>query len=695
MTLKMGSAGDPYLDSNISPVELPSGEIMFVSTRDAIYVNCQSEPSGHLYVANRDGSNVRRVSGNTHSDHTPQVMNDGRVLFSRWDYGVDKNVFLRQSLWAMNPDGTRLQLFSGNTIENPNSFWEARPIPDRPEVVCVFGPHHEFHAGMIGTLWNHLGFEVPRGTGFRWVTQELPLVDDVMLGWSYQDPYPINERLFLVSYGGDGEFRNRIYLLDDRGNKKCVYEDPELGCWDPILLRPRRKSPVIEPVSDHTEFVYRDPAQENQNPNHRWGTFVLQDVYEGLYPHIKRGEIKSLAIMEQLPKTSYPLGHDIWGYSPTIGRGTMFVRRLVGTVPVEDDGSAHFLAPAIKDISINALDAEGRLLMKMGSTTHIMPGEVVSCIGCHEDRFMAPPANRSMPIAAQRGPSVPEQPDWGTNGIIDFVKVVQPVLDKHCVQCHSGPRPAAYVDLSDDKTRLFNMGYNQLLDRSMIDYAPMNGTDHGETTPKALGSIVSRIREIIETDHSGQVLPLEDRQRIYAWIDSGVPYYGTYSFTNTHTGGGRDRWYMRDRNGWFSKDFVPAFNRRCFDCHSRDVNRQTYNYGPRRPEQTVTVTSTLWDNYALMTPGFSAISRYGPMHRINLTNPEWSQMLTAPLAEDAGGLGLCRDANGNPYVFRDKDDPDYRAMLEAITKGHHALIADPRVDMIAELRPETLKWPLY
>jgi len=198
--------------SDISPLELPSGEIMFVSARAGNMLVCQARPAGCLYVANRDGSNVRRVSGNTLSDHTPQIMNDGRVLFTRWDYGVDKGVFSRHALWVMNPNGTHLRLFFGNTIEDPCAFWEARPVPGRPEVVCTFGPHHSYQAGMIGLLWNGMGPEARRGEGFRWVSQELPVVCDISFPWGYQDPYPINERMFLVSYGGDGEHRNRIYL---------------------------------------------------------------------------------------------------------------------------------------------------------------------------------------------------------------------------------------------------------------------------------------------------------------------------------------------------------------------------------------------------------------------------------------------------------------------------------------------------
>ncbi|MHC4503547.1 MAG: TolB family protein, partial [Planctomycetota bacterium] len=219
--------------SDMMPVLLPNDEIMFVSDRAGTVVVCQPRRAGILYVCYRDGSNVRRVSGNTLSDHTPQVMNDGRVIFTRWDYGVDKNVFCRQNLWTMNPDGTRFQLFGSNTKEDPNAFWKAQPIPGRPEVVCVFGPHHNYHAGMIGLVWDRpVGYRKDlRGEGFRWVTRELPTYGDITLPWGYRDPFPLNEHLFLVSYGGDGGGKSRRDLLDDRGNRKLLHEDEgKPGC---------------------------------------------------------------------------------------------------------------------------------------------------------------------------------------------------------------------------------------------------------------------------------------------------------------------------------------------------------------------------------------------------------------------------------------------------------------------------------
>jgi hypothetical protein len=351
-------------------------------------------------------------------------------------------------------------------------------------------------------------------------------------------------------------------------------------------------------------------------------------------------------------------------------------------VPVEADGSAHFKAPAFRDISFNALDSEGRVLMKMGSPTQIMPGEVLGCVGCHESRFMAPSPKKGMPMAVQRDPTIPEFPNWGTDGIVDFVKVVQPVLDRYCVRCHSGPAPAATVDLSNDKTRFFNMAYDQLLDRGMVDFIIQNESDHEENTPKGNGSIVSRIREKIETDHSGQVLPLEARQRIYTWIDSNVPYYGTYNYTNALALGGRGRWDYYEKNSRFKKDFMPAFQKRCFDCHKHAISIQGH-----RSIREVVITSKIWDdNYCIRSAsalnGGAWSDLYEPAHRINLTHPEWSLALTAPLAKEAGGLGLCRNKDGTRYIFKDKNDPDYQTMFKVIKYMGERMLADPRVDML-------------
>jgi hypothetical protein len=288
-------------------------------------------------------------------------------------------------------------------------------------------------------------------------------------------------------------------------------------------------------------------------------------------------------------------------------------------------------------------------------------------------------------LAAGREPSVPRRPEWGTRGIIDYPKVVQPVLDKYCVECHRGPTPDGAVDLTGDKTRFFSMSYDNLVERGLVNYHNVFGLDHDENTPKSLGSLVSGICRYLDTDeHGGHQIPLDDRQRIYTWIDANVPYYGTYVYTRGETVGSRDAWGMeRDRKGakW-TTDVLATFQRRCMSCHERRV------YNPSLYGGWATVSSKIWTYRGITAHAFpwryEMSALIGPELRINLTNPGHSLMLNAPLSEAAGGLGLCRSQQGTPYVFADRNDPDYRAILAAIEEGKRALYARPRVDMMAE-----------
>ena len=631
----------PYHDAH--PLLLPSGELLFVSTRRESYSMCQPGAASCMFVMDRDGTNIRRVSANTLSDHSPQMMPDGRVIFTRWEY-IDKGLFLRQSLWTMSPDGTRIQLFFGNTIRDPNTFWQARPIPGSPAVVATFGPHHGNPHGAIGIVTNRNGMEAPRGHGFRWITREFPTVGDRNYFWAYRDPFPVGQHTFLVAYGGSDARRFRIFLLDDRDNRECIYSDPAISCYNPLPLQPTQPPPAISPAD-----------RQEGAPT---GTFLLVDVYRGL-PNVQRGEVKAIQIMEQVPKPCNMRGLRSWDMDPLMSRGTYYAKRVWGTVPVEPDGSAYFRAPALREIYFQALDASGKELQRMGSATQLMPGERQSCIGCHEGREQAPP--NQLPMAVRRPPSEMKPPEWGNGGLMDFVKIVQPVFDKHCVRCHSGPSPKKGLDLSDDKTRYFNMAYNHLIDRKLVDYLWLNRAHHNVFKPRTTGAQVSRLLERIDTDHCGHRLPLAGRRRVYNWIDSNVAYYGTYEHVRPGTSGCRDLW----DGDWYVECFAPAYVRRCGGCHKRSM---AY---PARPIRR---------------------DRPAPDHRwINLTHPEWSRTLTAPLAKAAGGLGLCHPKDkATPPVFATTADPDYAAMLDAIRGGRAAMLAAPRVDMPgAEPRPYT------
>ncbi len=654
----------------VGAVELPDGELLFVSTRRGGYTVCQPGPSSNLYVMRRDGSQVRCVSQNTLSDFSPQMLPDGRVLFTRWEY-IDRDLTYRQSLWTQNPDGRGYRLFFGNTIRSVGMFWQARPVPGhRNLVVATFAPHHGWPHGAIGLIQNRLGLEAPRDRGYSWITQEFPEIRDRSFRWSYRDPFPVGDHLFLVAYGGGSGNSGRfaLYLLDLCDNKVSIYGDPQQGCYGPLALQPRKAPPLLAAL---------ETQQSLPEDGTQWGTVAVADVYRGL-PGIERGRVKYIQIMEQMRKMT-DLTSRAFDQSPLMSYATYYAKRCWGRVPVEADGSAHFKAPALQEIYFQVLDAEGRELQRMTSAMQLMPGETQICIGCHEPRNMAPPQSAQVPSALRRPPSRPEPPAWGNRGIVDFVKVVQPVLDEYCVECHSGPDPDAGYDLSGDKTRLFNMAYDNLLGRSrsyrqhdmqsgemlpeeaakgkpMVHFYWLLRTPTAVNRPLWTGSHASRLIEYIQTDHCGRMIPLAQRQRIYLWIDANVPYYATYSNSRPRSPGYRDLCTDVDsgrESQWYAKGFLGVYKRRCESCHG----------GIPHPNDH----ARIWD---------------GRLAWINFSRPKHSPALTAHLAKGAGGRGLGTEEHGKgPPLFGAADDPDYLIMLEAIEEGRRKMLAHPRVDM--------------
>lgn len=657
---------------DVSPCLLPDGDIVFVSTRRFGYTLCQPGPASNLYRMAGDGTHLRCVSMNTLSDFSPQVLPDGRVLFTRWEY-VDRDLTYRQSLWTQYPDGTLYALYFGNTIRDVGTFWQARPLPGRNDrLVATFAPHHGFPHGAIGLIDRRYGVEAPRGKGFVYITNEFPAIGDRRHEWAYRDPFPLSDRRFLCSYGGGEAQRYRIYLLDAGDNRRLVYEDPRMGCYYPLPLRP---GPTPSSIPSRVESPSKSPEASPENP---MGVFLLADVYHGLEPAVRRGRVKQLRVMEQVRKTE-DLARRAYDQSPVMSYATYYAKRDWGTVPVEEDGSAHFLAPALREIYFQVLDDEGRELQRMTSAAQVMPGERVSCLGCHESRQTAPPAIARMPLAGRHPPRQLQRPAWSRDGIVDFPSVVQPVLDKYCVECHHGGDPAGGYDLSGDKTRFFNMAYDNLLGRSR-SYRQHN-MDRGEMlpaeqargkplvhfywllrTPTAVnqpfwtGSHASRLLEYVESDHCGRPIPQEDRQRIYLWIDANVPYYGTYAHSRPLSPGKRD--LATDPSTgkpltWFAGGFLGVYNRRCETCHGSYPDPNDH--------------AAIWD---------------GRLAWINFTRPAWSPALTAHLAKSAGGRGIDAPQNGqNPPRFASTSDPDYEAMLRAIEEGQRLADQTPEADM--------------
>jgi len=654
----VGSDGRNYrrITTGQSPAEMPDGRIVFFDL-DVGCAPCKGGgPRRLLFICDPDGKNRRLVSANTCIDTAPSVMHDGRVIFARWDYGVNKNVFNRHTLWTQNPDGTGIDLYFGNTVIDPRSFSRPHGVPGRPEVLAIFAPHHSKLAGLLGLVWNGDGREAPDGLGFRRLTQDTASVGDAPQTWSYQDPCPLNEQLFLVSFGGRRGHKVALYVYDRSGNRKCILEaasgrgihsaKPLAARKRPVKIVDRSVPTAWKPGVNLHERLLRDPDWSQK------ATMMLQDVYLGIEPEIQRGRVKYLAVMEQ-PAESH-------GRGGAIGVGTIwFTNRFLGLVPVEKDGSAHFEVPALRSIYFHALDGHGRMLMTQGSDFHAMPGERRSCLGCHEQRkgITGPPVRTGTPLAMRKPPVRPKLPDWGTRGIIEYEAVVQPVFDAYCVKCHSGPHPKGRLNLTGDKTTAYNMSYMQLTDGGYVHFTPGTGNTHAQPTndcdeqaPLSRGSLLSKLTKyIMDPRHCEKEIPFEDRLKVFLWIDSNVPFFSHYrqvppAGLSKHARGG----------------LADVHRRRCASCH---------NPGRFMPDEKSGLNEHHIARHVGGPAGQWGVARSGMRVRhLNLSNPSHSAALQAPLAKAAGGWGLCKGKDG-ASVFSDKNDPDYKKALAALRDG--------------------------
>ncbi len=610
---------------------LPDGGIAFLSTRSVRFAYCWVSPVGLLHRMDRDGANVVRLSANIVNDFTPSVMPDGRLIYSRWEY-VDKPAIPIQSLWTINPDGTALAGFFGNRVLSPATFMEARAIPGTGQVLCVLTSHNGPARGAIGIIDPVQGNNAQ--AAIRNITPEVNIgqVDKGngnSIRGPYESPFPLNERWYLVSKSGT------ILLREYDGKSETVLATPRdgIGFYNARPLAARNAPPVVPSRIS--------PEQQDSI----WATVYVEDVYAGLEPYVQRGQIKQIAVVQEMEKAvRTDVKNRAFGFQfPVISCGATYAAKTVwGFAPVLPDGSAHFQVPANVPIYFLALDAEGRALQRMRTFTHLMPGETQGCVGCHEPRNISPVARKPMALTSDALPLA--VPEWSVRGF-DYSALVQPVLDQHCASCHTGPTPAGKVDLSGDKTDFFNVSYETLArghkrsgeaewDSPFTSWIPtFNGMEANilQVTPLAWGSPRSLLADLILSGHPDKagkpMVNMDDasRRRIFTWIDLNVPYYDNP---------GCRRIYPDD----LDKTLAEVAARRCVECH-----------------KSGRITRPIWTR---------------------ITRPELNNFLIAPLSVSAGGSGAC----GKP-VFADTRDPDYQAILRTFDPIRKMLRDRPRMDM--------------
>ena len=525
----------PYDD--LMPCYLPDGGIAMMSTRRKGYARCfgaQFSSRWDVYTLHRmnpDGSQIRTLSYHDTNEWYPAVSNSGHILYARWDY-IDRDAVTHQNLWASRPDGTNPVAVWGNATPNPHCTFQAQPIPNSQKILFTASAHHSITAGSIALLDPTVAADGLEA--IERITPEIPFPESESrdIGQYYAAPWPLSENFYLVAYSPyplEWEPRaNRrealgIYVLDRWNNCELIYRDPQIGSTNPIPLRARPRPPVLP-----------SELPEDAPPV---GEMVLTDVTQGL-DDVAADFIKQLRIVQIFPKTT-PLADD-----PPVGAAREENGRAVlGTVPVEADGSARFLVPAHTPLLLQALDEDGNAYQTMRSLTYLQPGERVACVGCHEPKTTAPPSVESLPLAMQRPASHPDPGDWGGRPF-SYVEVVQPVLDQHCVQCHGGQDPAGNIDLTGQPLGHFSRSYHALMQDLNAFWGSGTNPDNAKkylvprfgarnqiqvTPPGGLyGARGSRLMRMLRTGHEDVHLSDDELRRLAMWIDLNGIFYGVH-----------------------------------------------------------------------------------------------------------------------------------------------------------------------
>lgn len=516
--------------SDIDPIYLPNGKILFSSTREPKYCMCNRHIMCNLYTMNADGSEIQQIGHSTLFEGHASLLSDGRVIYDRWEY-VDRNFGDAQGLWVTNPDGTSHLIYWGNNIASPGGVIDARELPGSKDVVCTFTSCHSRPWGAIALLDRTKGIDSTSAVKKIWPPEAINFVNvggydtfnNVKI--KYEDPYPLDAQTFLVSRQVEGE-RMGLVLLDMDGHETLILEEKSLGIFDPMPLASRDIPREIEARVDLSQ---------------KTGTFYVSDVYESQeMQNVKRGEAKFLRVIESPEKRFFT--HTYWEggtgtQAPAMAYDDFNNKRLLGVVPVEEDGSAHFEVPADTFVYFQLLDENGLMIHSMRSGTIVRPGENQGCIGCHEDRLHAVPPRRTVQ-ALLRGPSKLELPTWmDAPRDFNYMTEVQPIFTQHCMKCHDYDGPGAKsVVLAPDRNLLFNESYSSIRRNRLVQVPGAGPTK--TMNAKSWGAAQSRLGKVVLEGHGDArdenfSLSEEEKDRILTWIDLNAPYYPTYA-SNYH-----------------------------------------------------------------------------------------------------------------------------------------------------------------
>ena len=519
--------------SDIDPIWLPDGDVLFSSTREPKYCMCNRHIMCNLYRMKPDGANIHQIGKSTLFEGHASLMPDGRVLYDRWEY-VDRNFGDAQGLWSCYPDGTGHAIYWGNNTTSPGGVIDARTLSKTHLAIAVLGSCHDRPWGALGLIDRSKGVDgrvpflrvFPADFMDRIKTEGQDFDSTKYIKRKYEDPFPLDDGHFLCAkQTGRGEEMG-LYYLDLHGNEVLVYAEAP-GCFDPMPLRPRVPPPT-------------HPQRRNFSDPNGAGNFYVQNVYVGTHMQgVQPGSIKSLRIVESPEKRNWS-GREWFGHgaqAPAMNWHSFENKRILGTVPVEDDGSAYFEVPANTYVFFQALDANGMMVQSMRSGIYVQPGETYGCVGCHENRVGDIPAVSATPKAMKRDANR-LQGWYGAPRRFSFQKEIQPIFDKHCVSCHDyGRKAGEKLNLSGDRDVVFCTSYVDLWSQGTITC--VGGGPAEIQQAFSWGSHPSKLIQKLRGGHADVKLSAEEIDRLITWVDINAPYYPFYECAYPQDLGGR------------------------------------------------------------------------------------------------------------------------------------------------------------
>ena len=554
---------------DLDPIYLPDGKnIMFLTTRGHIYVRCM--PPTNAFVMARmpldtkpGDKNLYIVSRSGEPEYLPSLLDDGRVVYTRWEY-TDKPLWRAQSLWTMRQNGTMVQTLWGNKSVWPDLLKDARQIPGSNRIMFTGSAHHNWFLGSVGIIDPAKGLNFP--DGLTKVTQDLEYPESgngtvdpvesedyyVAGGYTaYYSPYPLSEKDFLVSAnngGGSSSWDSKkgkfvLLLMDTDGNREIINE----GAHHIFYAMPvrKRKTPPV-----HPDLIEWPSYEERENP--KPGIIYSNNVYDGA-PEELKGKAKYLRVWSIDHKTyTYWIKRSYVSSGPEISAvQSEGIKKIIGTVPIEADGSVNFVAPSGIALHFQLLDENQRALQTMRSFTGVQPAESRGCLGCHESHSRAQTITQ-MGQALKHKPAEITPVPWKDISV-SFERYVQPVLDNNCAKCHADPKHAGYAKFNS-KSRNGFLGFKEpymtllgcptwgfpyvdrpnkcggfgFADIIMVEsFNSLDSVAYATPAPMTKLSYKSRLVDMMSSGkHYGVKVDDESLLRVIHWVDAMGPYYG-------------------------------------------------------------------------------------------------------------------------------------------------------------------------